>query len=75
MITNIKSHEIRKRIINLLELESVTVNKTLRLAKKNKDKDVETISPAYLLGIERIQVLINNLFKEINLDKKRLYPE
>lgn len=67
MTPNMKVYELRKRITNLLELESVSVNKTLRLAQRNKDKDVETLSQAYLLGIERIQFLINNLFKEINV--------
>jgi len=69
MMANMKFYEMKKRINNLLKIESVTANKTLRLSQKNKDKDVETVAQAYLLGLERIQSLINNMFKEIKIEK------
>ena len=69
MMANMKLYEMKKRINNLLKIESVTANKTLRLSQKNKDKDVETVAQAYLLGLERIQSLINNMFKEIKIEK------
>jgi hypothetical protein len=69
MIANMKIYELKKRIVNLLELEAVAANKTIKIAQKKDDKDVEIVAQSYVLGIERIQFLINNLFKEFKSEK------
>jgi hypothetical protein len=65
MTPNMKINELKKRIVNLLELERVAAKKTLKTAQNNEDSDIVILSQSYIMGIERIQMLINNLIKEI----------
>jgi hypothetical protein len=60
-----KITDLKKRIENLLEIECIAANKTLKKAQKNEDSDIIVLSQSYLMAIERIQMLINNLFKAL----------
>lgn len=55
--------EIKKRLSNLLELERIAANKTLKQAQKADDGDIIMVSQSYIMALQRIQELINNLFK------------
>jgi hypothetical protein len=60
-----KIAELKKRVVNLIEIERVVAAKTLRAAEKKKDDDVLIIAQSYLMGLKRIQTILNNLFREL----------
>lgn len=64
-MTTIRITELKKRIVNLIEMERVVANKTLREAQKKNDDDVLIIAQSYLMGLKRIQQILNNLFREL----------
>jgi hypothetical protein len=64
-MTTIRIAELKKRIVNLIEMERVVANKTLRAAHKKNDEDVLIIAQSYLMGLKRIQQILNNLFREM----------
>ncbi len=64
-MTTIRIVELKKRIVNLIELERVVANRTLKAAQKKNDNDVLIIAESYLMGLKRIQQILNNLFKEM----------
>lgn len=64
-MSTIKIMELKKRIVNLIEMERVVANKTLREAQKKNDDDVLIIAQSYLMGLKRIQHILNNLFWEL----------
>jgi hypothetical protein len=64
-MSTMKIMELKKRIVNLIEMERVVANKTLREAQKKNDNDVLIIAQSYLMGLKRIQMILNNLFREM----------
>ncbi len=64
-MSTMKIMELKKRIVNLIEVERVVANKTLRNAQKKNDDDVLIIAQSYLMGLKRIQMILNNLFREL----------
>lgn len=65
MVNQARINEIKKRLSNLLELERVAANKTLKQAHKAHDDDIVMVSQSYIMALQRIQELINNLFKSL----------
>ncbi len=64
-MSTMKIMELKKRIVNLIEVERVVANKMLRNAQKKNDDDVLIIAQSYLMGLKRIQMILNNLFREL----------
>lgn len=65
MVNQARINEIKKHLSNLLELERVAANKTLKQAQKTHDDDIVMVSQSYIMALQRIQELINNLFKTL----------
>lgn len=60
-----KVTDLKKRIVNLIEIERQVANRTLKNAIKAKDNDVLIVSQSYLMALQRMQEILNNLFKEL----------
>lgn len=60
-----KINEIKKRIDNLLEVETKTAIKKRSESIKKNDEEFIIVSQCYLLGLIRISEVLDGLFKEL----------
>jgi len=68
MTPNQRHLELMKRIENDLEMERALAQRELKIAHREHNVEKMAICSSYAMGIQRIQEVINALFKELRVE-------